>query len=231
MKTIHTQAELKTTVLNMGELDSSFALAVFRNELDAHALVAIRQADRVCDFTIVLATTPLDDAQKGLLAQAGADVLFQPEAQELPVYVETGVKDVDSTVHLQTILNIMPLVVAIPPSDFKLHEALERLNQAFPDTFSLLAEETPLHLLNGSQQKAREALLVGKDMLLAGEGNFSVLKNAMLASSAKYGFTLKSFSVLDENLNPCETGKLPSTGIISAHFERYGEPVADTIRF
>lgn len=233
MQTVQTQQNLKGELLSLGGADSSFSLAILRGRLDAHTLLSVRQAEYVCDFTVVLAFFEMTDKEKAILKQAGVNILLTPEKAGAtpPVHINTGVEGVDATLVLQTILNVMPMVVSVTPMDLPLLETCIRLEKTFEGLFSLLSKETPMELLNTHQQNVRQLSLLAQDLVKSGEGDIAFLKSAVQKGADRYGYNVTEIRLFDDHLNVPEGSIPPVSGLITLCLERLGEKTFDTIRF
>ena len=227
MERISNVEALKSYLLGLGDAESSFALVVLRGVFDSHALVAVRQAERLCDHVVVLALDASIEKGERFLAQAGVNVLYSPHKEPFLARVELDVKGVDATLILQTALAVMPMMVAISPTDIVLHTALERLSQTFPDVLNIYAEETPVHLLGGQQKKARTVLESAKVLLQKGEGDFNVIRHTVQNRARLEGLSLVSLQVLNEDLRPMVSGERLPHGLVAADFDG----VKDVLRF
>lgn len=231
MEIVRSVQVLKEKLLSLGEVDSSFSLAIIRGDLDAHTLLSVRQAEYLCDLTVVLALCELGEKSQKILIEAGVDVLFWPEDIPTSVRVETGVEDINATLILQTIITVMPMVVSVTQMDLQLLEVCIRLEKSFEGLFSLISKETPMEFLNVHQQNVRQMTMLLKDMVEGGEGDTDFFKSTLQKHADRYGYVVKELGIFDENLNLAEGSIPPLSGVVALCLERLGEKAFDTLGF
>jgi len=204
MRVAHSLADLQRLLRESFEDESSLSCVFLRGAVNVHNLVTVRNADRLCDITVVtlLEENAITPAYGQYLKEAGADIVFIPREHELQECTVTmGVSGIDGTLIMQVILAVMPMVVSVSPADELLLGCFKRIQQTFPDLFSLVLEETPVHLLSQSHQQMRSALLLVQESVAGGE--YAVNSLTQVATKALSGGEVVALKFWNSKAQPC----------------------------
>jgi hypothetical protein len=182
MTVLNTIQQLREWVERRDDGESSFALVVIGNKLDAPAVFAVRNASRMCDDVVVLYLAgDLPTEHRSLIGKAGAAAIYMPamDGSMPPCAVSLLKEGVDVTSILQIILQIMPQAVAVPKNDPLMKHALDGLLNTFEGLFVLLEEDTPDYMLNGVQKRLRMCAEFSKNLYGGGEERTAYLLHAV----------------------------------------------------
>lgn len=118
--------------------DTSFALVVLAEDIDADTTQSLREAAKLCDIVVAATENKLhtDSKHQHLLRQAGVDVVFYPKNPPLGTY-SSGIKKINETFVLQAVLAVMPNLVVVPRSNLTLIRVFRNMQHSFGELFSL----------------------------------------------------------------------------------------------
>ncbi|MDD9912623.1 MAG: hypothetical protein OXQ96_06250 [Alphaproteobacteria bacterium] len=126
----------RLTTLNT-EPETSFALVFINTTPEEEDIPVIREAVKLCDRVIVAGMGGARQPVEKFLRELGVDVFFIPQKDNRLCKIEAGVKEIDATLILQSILTIWPNVVVTGKHQFKLLRVLKNLQQTFGEIVAL----------------------------------------------------------------------------------------------
>jgi hypothetical protein len=120
------------------EVDTSYAVVVIEKSVGERDLLLVREAVKLCDRVVVAGVgLKVTKTAGSALKKAGVDAVFTPAASKWLCKVETGVKEMNGTLILVTILAVLPNVVMVHRDSLALLRTLRNLQQTFGDLFAL----------------------------------------------------------------------------------------------
>jgi hypothetical protein len=140
--------------------DSSFGLVFLQEQLDVHSVVALRQAERMCDVCVAVNLHANTAHDPKILEKAGVSYFLHMQPEEKPkVTVSSQVGGLNLTFILQAVLAVMPSAMVVPVTQVGLLRGLNNLLATFENLFVLMPSQTPHNMLATSQAKARSSVL------------------------------------------------------------------------
>lgn len=173
--------------------ETSYGLVfITGGHLTADDVIALREAARLCDVAVAAVIgKSLPDAYHAIMQEAGTDMIYthQPQPQEgfACQLVQKGGGDI--TPYLETILLVMPSVVAVHLENLATRKAVKSIEKTFYQLFTLVEVNTPKNILSRRQQELIEVLMLAQDMVDHGERRVEPLLQQTLAALDKHNFS------------------------------------------
>jgi hypothetical protein len=176
--------------------DSSFGMVFVGEKLSAHDVIALRTSDKWCDITLaVCLEKKFNEAQHTILQDAGVDILFCCSQGAPQLSLDSG--KVDSGLVLKSILAVMPSAVVVQLSDVDLLKVILRLNDNYPELFTVMYSETPAHILTEAEQHIRTVLEATKEIIQGGEKNIPALTGSLQRALQEKNIRLSKSDFVD----------------------------------
>jgi hypothetical protein len=173
--------------------DSTFSVVFIPKNLSAHDVVALRTAAKWCDVVIaVCLDEKFSTNQQKILKGAGVNILFISSQNVPQLSLDSG--KVNSGFVLKVILAVVPSAVVVQIANVDLLKVILQINTNYPEMFTPIYSETPVHILSDAEQGVRQTLVAIQEIITGGEKNIKTL-------TAKLGDVLQQKSI---HLNVCD---------------------------
>mgnify|MGYP003665812578 FL=1 len=230
MKLVATKNELEEILLQL-DLDASLAVCFVHGALDAQTIIAIRNAERLCDAVVVvnLSIAPLSKVQCSLIERAGGSFIYQGEKISTKCVLDAGVGSIDATLIMQTLITVMPHTVTVAENNTNLIKVLKNIQDTFGQFFTLQIKATPVNLLSVGQKRMRECLVPVLLEIQSGESEVEVLKGICTQALKTANFSLIYIAFVDGDTLEEHVGVVSPTSLLLVEATLDGHVVKDIL--
>ncbi|MFT7144372.1 MAG: hypothetical protein ACI9TY_000345 [Alphaproteobacteria bacterium] len=230
MKSIENKQALENELTTLDVVDS-LAVTFIHGSLDVQTIIAIRNADRLCDRVVVvnLSNTNFSDAQKSIVKRAGGSYFYQGENTQGKCILDVDIQGINGTFIMQTLIIIMPLTVTVAENNTHLIKALKNIQQTFGEFFALQIKATPIHLLSIAHRKLRENLTPILLDIQDGENDVEILSAGCTSSLKGAGFKIERLSFIDSDTLNEHVGVISPTSLLLVEATLNGQSVKDIL--
>lgn len=231
MKMFNTKFELENELITLDVADS-LSICFIHGSLDAQSIIAIRNADRLCDRVVAvnLSKTPISKVQTSLIQRAGASYIYEcDKTQAYKCNVNAGIEGINATFIMQALISIMPLTVTVAENNTHLIKAIKNIQQTFGAFFTFEIKATPVDLLSVAHKKLREALTPVLLNIQNGESDADVLNSMCISALKGAGFKINSLEFIDSDTLETHVGVISPTSLLLINAALNGQLVRDIL--